>query len=47
MRDDRNADPVARLEAKKDLERLCRTKAIAEIPKLKARRAYERETQSH
>ena len=47
VRDDRNADPVARLEATNDLERLHRTKAAAEVPQLKARQAYERAMQAH
>jgi len=47
VRDDRNADPVARLEATNDLERLHRTKAAAEVPQLKARQAYERAVQAH
>ena len=45
--DDRNADPVARLEATNDLERLHRTKATTEVPQLKARQAYERAVQAH
>ena len=47
VRDDRNGDPVARLEVKHDLERLHRTKAIAEVPQLKVRQAYERAVQAH
>jgi len=47
VRDDRNTDPVARLEAKNDLERLYRTKATTEVPQLKARQAFERATQAH
>jgi len=47
VRDDRNTDPVARLEAKNDLERLHRTKATTEVPQLKARQAYARATQAH
>ena len=47
VRDDRNADPVARLEATNDLERLQRTKATTEVPQLKARQAFERATQAH
>ena len=47
VRDDRDADPVDRLEAKQDLERLHRTKAAAEVPQLKARQAFERARQAH
>ena len=47
MGDDRNTDPVARLEVKNDLERLHRTKATTEVPQLKARQAYARATQAH
>ena len=47
VRDDRDGDPVARLEAKHDLERLHQTRATTEVPHLKARQAYERETQAH
>lgn len=47
VRDDRDADPITRLEARAELDGLYREKASQEIPQLKARTAYEQAKEAH